>query len=53
VFTELLARVGARGNMVQDVYLAAMAIENGGDFVSTDRGCGRLPGLRRRHPLEP
>jgi toxin-antitoxin system PIN domain toxin len=53
VFTELLARVGARGNVVPDVYLAAIAIENGGDFVSTDRGFGRLPGLRWRHPLEP
>jgi len=53
VFIGLLARVGARGNVVPDVYLAAIAIENGGDFVSTDRGFGRFPGLRWRHPLEP
>ncbi len=52
LFTELVARVGARGNVVPDVYLAAIAIENGGEFVSTDRGFGRLPGLRWRHPLE-
>ena len=38
--------------MVPDVYLAAIAVENGGDFVSSDRVFGRYPGLRWRHPLD-
>jgi uncharacterized protein len=30
-----------------------MAIEHGCEFVTTDKGFGRFPGLRWRHPLEP
>jgi hypothetical protein len=41
-----------RGNLVPDAYLAALAIESGSDWVSTDRDYARFPGLRWRHPLD-
>lgn len=34
-----------------DAYLAAIAIENGLEWVTTDRDFARFPGLRWRHPL--
>lgn len=51
-FAGLCRRVGARGNTVPDAYLAALAIESGADWITTDRGYSRFPGLRMRHPLE-
>ena len=33
-------------------WLAALAIESGCEFVTTDRDFARFPGLRWRHPLE-
>ena len=51
VFTELCASAGARGNLVPDAYLAALAIESGSEWVTTDRDFSRFPGLRWRHPL--
>lgn len=53
IFTDLCRRLRARGNVVPDAYLAAIAIETDSDFVSTDRGFGGFPGLRWRHPLDP
>lgn len=53
IFIGLCRRLHARGNVVPDAYLAAMAIETDSDFVSTDRGFGGFPGLRWRHPLGP
>jgi len=40
----------ARGNLVSDAYLAALAIESGSELVTTDRDFARFPGLRWRHP---
>lgn len=42
----------ARGNLVPDAYLAALAIEWGATWCSADRGIARFPDLRWRHPLE-
>ena len=42
---------GARGNLVPDAYLAALAIESGSEWITTDRDFSRFPGLRWRHPL--
>ncbi len=44
---------GIRGNLVPDAYLAALAIESGSEWITTDRGFARYPGLRFQHPLEP
>ncbi|MGP3971603.1 type II toxin-antitoxin system VapC family toxin [Streptomyces sp. 6N223] len=52
IFERLVRKVGARGNLVPDTYLAALAIESGADFYSADRGFARFPGLRWQHPLE-
>ena len=50
IFTDLCRSVGAQGNLVPDAYLAALAIESGSEWVTTDRGYGRFPGLRWRVP---
>lgn len=51
IFTELCLRVGARGNVVPDAYLAALALENACEFVTDDQGFRKFPELRWRHPL--
>ena len=52
IFTELCTEVGARGNLIPDAYLAAIAIETDSDWITTDRDYHRFPGLRVRHPLD-
>lgn len=52
LFTRLCRDVQARGNVVPDAYLAALAIEHGATWVTTDRGFARFPGLRWRAPLD-
>jgi hypothetical protein len=52
VFTKLCREAAARGNLVPDAWLAALAIESGCEFVTTDRDYARFPGLRWRHPLD-
>ncbi len=51
IFERLCIEVGARGNIVPDAYLAALAIESGSEFITTDRDFSRFPGLRWRHPF--
>ncbi|MCO5991776.1 type II toxin-antitoxin system VapC family toxin [Actinoallomurus rhizosphaericola] len=51
IFTELCEKTGANGNDVADAYHAALAIEHGCEFITTDKGFSRFPGLRWRHPL--
>ncbi len=53
IFTGLCAEVGARGNLIPDAYLAALAIETDSDWVTTDGDYRRFSGLRVRHPLDP
>jgi hypothetical protein len=43
---------GAKGNLVPDAYLAALAIDSGSEWITTDRDYSRFPGLRWRHPLD-
>jgi hypothetical protein len=51
IFEELCRTTNARGNAIPDAYLAALAIEVDGEWVTNDRGFARFPGLRWRHPL--
>ncbi len=51
IFERLCTESGARGNLVPDAYHAALAIESGSEWITTDRDYGRFPGLRWRHPL--
>ena len=50
IFVKLCESSSARGNLVADAYHAALAIENGAEWVTTDRDFTRFPGLRLRHP---
>ncbi len=52
IFTRLCRDAGARGNLIPDAWLAALAIETGSEFITTDRDYARFAGLRWRHPLE-
>lgn len=52
VFTSLCRDLGASGNLVADAYHAALAIEHGCTWITTDRDFARFPGLRWRHPLD-
>ncbi|MGE3242423.1 MAG: type II toxin-antitoxin system VapC family toxin [Pirellulales bacterium] len=52
IFAGLVRQAKARGNLVADAYLAALAIESGSEWITTDRDFARFPGLRWRHPLE-
>ncbi|MBV6508068.1 MAG: tRNA(fMet)-specific endonuclease VapC [Acidimicrobiales bacterium] len=52
-FEDLCRAVEARGNLVPDAYLAAVAIDHGAVWCSADRGFARFPGLRWEHPLDP
>ena len=51
IFAELCRVTPARGNLVPDAYLAALAIENGATFVTRDRGFARFAGVRLADPL--
>ena len=52
IFSELCTATNAKGNLVADAYLAALALESGSEWVTTDRHFARFPGLRWRHPLD-
>jgi toxin-antitoxin system PIN domain toxin len=51
IFTNLCRNAAVKGNLVPDAYLAALAIESGSEWITTDRDYARFPGLRWRHPL--
>ncbi len=51
IFTRLCRAVSARGNLVPDAFLAALAIESGSELITTDRDYARFPDLRWGHPL--
>ena len=52
IFSRLCQAAGAKGNLIPDAFLAALAIESGSDWVTTDRDYSRFPGLKWRHPLD-
>jgi toxin-antitoxin system PIN domain toxin len=51
IFDSLCREAGARGNLVPDAFLAALAVEHGAELVTTDRDFARFSALRWRHPL--
>lgn len=53
IFSELASNSDLRGNDLPDAYLAAIAIEHGATFVTSDRGFARFPGLRVQIPEPP
>jgi uncharacterized protein len=53
VLRDLLAPLGAAGNLTSDAHLAALAIEHGATLYSRDNDFSRFPGLRWVDPLAP
>jgi len=51
IFVDLCGKAGATGNLIQDAWFAALAIESGCEWVTTDRDYSRFPGLRWRIPF--
>lgn len=51
LFTDLCTSLEAAGNVIPDAYHAALAIETGSEWITTDRAFARFPQLRWRHPL--
>ena len=51
IFTHLCRTANAKGNLVPDAYHAALAIESGCEWITTDRDFARFDGLQWRHPL--
>ena len=52
LFRTICQKSGATGNLVQDAWFAAVAIEHGCEWITEDRDYRRFPGLRWRaiHP---
>ncbi len=51
ILRRLLVEGDARGNLVPDAHLGAIAIENGATVATRDRGFARFPGVRWFDPL--
>lgn len=51
IFTDLLQATHARGNLIPDAYLAAIAVEQGSEWVTTDGDFARFEHLRTVDPL--
>ena len=52
IFENLCRRTAARGKLVADAWHAALAIECGCEWITTDSDFSRFPGLTWRHPLK-
>jgi uncharacterized protein len=50
IFTRLCRESGARGNILANAYLAALAIESGCEWITTDGDFARFSGLKWRRP---
>lgn len=50
--SRLVLESGAKGPMVTDAEIAAIALEHGCTLATADRDFARFPGLRWFHPLE-
>ncbi len=51
LFTRLCREAKAKGNLVPDAFLAALAIESGSEWITSDRDFSRFNGLRWHSPL--
>jgi uncharacterized protein len=52
IFTDLLIATRPKGNHIPDAYLAALAIESGCEWITTDRDYARFADLHWRHPFD-
>ena len=51
IFEDLCDNAKATGNLAQDAWFAALAIESGCEWITTDRDYARFPALTWRAPL--
>ena len=51
IFQQLCLTLPAKGKLVADAWHAALAIEHGCEWISTDSDFARFPDLRWSHPL--
>lgn len=51
IFEDQCRRAKAAGNLVQDAWFAALAIEFGCEWITADRDYARFDGLRWRSPV--
>lgn len=51
ILTHLCIEANAKGNLVADAYHAALAIEHGCDWITTDHDFARFPGLTWHRPF--
>jgi len=51
IFIRLCRETNIKGHLVPDAYFAALAIESGCQWVTTDRDFARFPGLNWSSPL--
>ena len=51
IFDHLIRVANATGNTIPDAYHAALAIESGCEWITTDKGFKKYSGLKTRHPL--
>ncbi|MEO8680015.1 MAG: type II toxin-antitoxin system VapC family toxin [Vicinamibacterales bacterium] len=51
IFSKLCVDAAATGHLVADAWYAALAIESGCEWVTTDRDYARFKGLRWRPPF--
>ena len=52
VLSDLLPKSQARGLLIMDAHLAALAVEHGATLCTNDRGFLRFPGLKVEFPLQ-
>ena len=52
IFKDLLPKSRARGPLIMDAHLAALAIEHGATLCTNDRDFLRFPGLKVEFPLQ-
>lgn len=52
IFKKLCNQSDARGGLISDAYHAALAIEHGCEWITTDRDFARFEQLKWRHPLK-
>jgi len=52
ILREMMTKGQARGPLVADAHLAALAIEHGATLATTDRDFERFPGLEFFNPLD-
>lgn len=52
IFVRFCRTTRAKGNLIPDAFLAALAVETNSEWITTDGDYGRFPGLRWRHPFK-